>query len=776
MFQADEWIHKINALDHGHARLAAMETAIQEADREQEHYWRILFRYEYVKESIFHDDNFKAILMFPQLLQIFDEHPELEDEFCDDVMQAFKWILENIPDYYQVSLEEIDRYYEEYLQRCNRYGLSLRVYYMKKSKQLLPIDRQAAQEAYAKFHECKRDANSDCEACEINFDSTFALELGNVEEAMKIAKPLLEGTKRCAEVPHVTYGVLAKHYLYEGNFDEAQYYGKLCEQYTKLEAEFMTEIGTLMSLWSCVNVTTGWKILKSHIDHFVSCKNPAMRMAFATGAYHVLRKISEETDTVDSILLKALPVERGEDGYDITALCDYFYGVAEEQSRLLDQRNGTSYYMDQLKKPLPAYEGEMDPVAASQSSKHGYAPKTPSGLMVIPDGDTIPPMPEIEKRIQALSDAITIVNSSVENDVLYVTLRYHEDLHDFICSWMPITEELTGYPCYGMPREQALRVREAKMALIMHLDLSEHTFDSYHLLMKLAHCCLPDLIGAIDLNTSKLFPGYWVAFAGLFENAISPADLLRIHFCRKDDEDNEIWMTTIGMCCLGMKEIELIGANISNYEYYADLLHFTACMCVEQNTMPDAGAPLCTVRIGDQKMDLTWEQPDAQIREGSFAAEITRDAPSAALTVLPHVPNPETVAPAMYAPMLSGNEISYPNSQFNFLRGIYLAKETFGCFVNALEVPHHMAAVRLEFPLSNEMREECGYSMEMLWANQVHMENGKMLAVIDQTSELLPEYEKGDVVEVSPQNLTSWLIQMQPNEPPYTENEAFVFL
>ncbi len=775
MFQADSHIHKIQELEHGTARLDALDEAIRDADSAADHYWRIYFRFEYVKESVFHDDNFKAIIMFPQLLQIFDEHPELEDDTFEDIMQAFKWVLENMPDYHQISKAEIDQYYEEYERRCRRYGYSLRVYYMKKCKYALTYDQDEARALYDKFHECRRDGNSDCEACEIHFDMTVAMELGDLEEAMRIGAPLFNGTKRCAEVPHVTYGRLCRHFLYAGNLQEAEYYGKLCEKYTKGEPEFLMETGYLLELWSCIRPAYGWKILKNNIEYFVKSKNPMMRMAFARGAARLLRQIAKETDSVGSVLLAPLPVKAGEEGYAISELIDYFHGLASEQSSLLDARNGSSYYTDILNTELPdAPARDEETPDTAEGSVHGLVTKQPSGLMLIPEEGPIPTIQTLDKKFDNAPEGVEVLSHSTEGEMLFATIRFNGEVYEILATWMPVSEPLQAFPCYGMPEELFDKVRTAKHTLLLHMDLNDHVLQSYHLQMKLAWFLLPGMVGALNLHTTKLFPGYWVEFAAAFPSAVTPEDLIRLHISGCEESD-EIWMTTTGMSCLGLREMELIGANRENFGYFADLLHYNACMRIENNMLPDAGQIFGSVSIGEQNIAMTWALPETVVQEGTLASRIEREIPSAVLMVQPDDEG-DPVSPTAYAPMLLGNEIEFPNSQMNFVRRIYLAKETFGCFCNALQVPYTESAVRVEFELSPEMRQRSGYSRELLWAENVRFDNGKITAVIAETSELLPDYEEGDEITVTPDNITSWFIRPTGSDRAFTEQDAFAFL
>ena len=166
MFDANQYLEKIREMEHGSARLDTIADAIREADNASAHNWRIYFRYHFIKESIFHDDCFKAIIRFPELLQIYDEHPELQEDYEDDVMIAFKWTLENSFDFYQISKAEIEKYFEEFKKRCEKCGVSLRVYHMKRTKYLLKVDMEEAQREYKLFHRSPRhnDRFSDCQA------------------------------------------------------------------------------------------------------------------------------------------------------------------------------------------------------------------------------------------------------------------------------------------------------------------------------------------------------------------------------------------------------------------------------------------------------------------------------------------------------------------------------------------------------------------------------------------------------------------------------------
>ncbi|MDE6657485.1 MAG: hypothetical protein K2J88_02745, partial [Oscillospiraceae bacterium] len=437
----------------GEPRIKALTSAIEEADKNGDNYWRLYFRHEYMHESIFHGDNFKAIIQFPEYLKIFDEHPEFEEDMSHEMMWTFKNVLENMHEYYQISRAEIEKYFEEFKKRSQKYGESLRTYYMKKCKFYLHIDKNLAQEAYEKFHKFPRTANSDCLACEMNFDMECALELDDEKKALKIAKPILDGKRTCAEIPHVTYAELAKYYIYHGNLDEALYYANLCERLILGESVFLEQLGNLLEVYSVVNSQHGWNIFKHAISEFVNCKNPVMKLVFARGAYRVLKACAEQTEFLVNSNLKALPVPKSKNGWETKAVCDYFYQIAKDMSEKLDTRNGNRYYQDLLETEFVKQDNKLDNKNISRKPLHGIVKKENTVVIT-----ALPEMPEndniIIERIKKAEKDIEILKCDADEKEIYISAKYEDKIHEM--HLIPMTDKIDlsyMHPVYDMSDE-----------------------------------------------------------------------------------------------------------------------------------------------------------------------------------------------------------------------------------------------------------------------------------------------------------------------------------
>ena len=768
MFSAERYIREIHELEHGKARLDAMNAAITEADNENAHEWRIYFRYEYVEESIFHDDNYKAIIRFPELLAIFDEHPELEDDYYNDILQAYKWVLENMSDYYQISREEIERYYADYEKRCKKYGYSLRVSHLKKASFYKPIDRALATAEFEAYKRTPRDATSDCKACETNQEMKFQLYLGNEEEALRIAQPLFSGELRCGEVPHVTYGGLTNHYLYKGDLREAAYYGARCERLIGNEPVFLNYMAILLELYSCINPGHGWRLFKQSIENFINCRNPINRLYYATGAYRLMAVIVELSENPEdrytqSALVKLLPVPSEEKGVSLEKLRDYFYDIAKEQAGLLDKRNGTSYYTDRLHTKLSTPE-EADKAMPEKAALHGLIQKRPTMLAIsLPEGD-LPSATELAERFKA-PEGTELVSVSDEEE-LRIMLRRDGILYEGAVIHATVEEPLRARPVAGLDRETLGRMQSNPHKYILSMELGDEPLADYAMLMQIINVLFPELVCMADLLTQHAYPASWVRFAAKYPDAVTPSDLYGLYLTGSDDSD-EIWMSTVGMCTLGMRDLEVIGANHSDYAIFADMLDHIAQQCVERGILPDAGEEIGHAIVKGERQHFTWGAVEEYAKSG-ISAEMERDMPAGVLLAMKKDGN--VLPPA--ADLITDEEIQYPSSNAGFYRRLRLAKTAFPLFAEAVAKPLDWAAARVEFELDEDTADEFGYGIELLWAEVSRVENGKVYAKVAETSEALPDLKEGDEIELTADNVVAWSVQPKGWESSVSETYA----
>lgn len=749
MFDPQQRIHEINRMEHGAARLETISQAVKEADDENQHYWRLYFRYQYITESTMHGDNFKGLLCFPEYLRIFDEHPELEEDLYQDMMWAFKWVIGNLDDYYQISLDEVKNYFEEFKKRSQKYGFSLRTYYMKQVEFWEHVSPERADAAFENFNHYPRSRNSDCEACELNFKMKFYLFRNDEKQALEVIKPVLEHQKRCAEIPHVTYANLARYYFRHENFEEARYYAELCEKLISGKPEFLRETGWLLEIYSKINLNQGWNLFKYSLENFMKCLNPVMRTDFARGAWRIMQSVSQNLEFVRSPLMGILPVAPSGDGWNAQELADFFYEIAHDISRKLDQRNQNCYYQDLLNQELPEYDEEQA-FQETAKSMHGLVRKVQTAIAIFLNAKLT--QDELEQRIKNSE----IISCSRDEHACYASITGKETHLDVIINADVPVPSIDPDVIHGMEQDEIQKLIASPCCCVFASELSGTPQTAYHVIMNYLSGLFPEMNGIINLTALKAYPAAWVRFAGKYLPAVSANDLYSVYLSGSH-ETGEVWGTTIGLCACGMRELEFVQANTENFGNFAAFLDKTAAVCIENNSLSDEkqSIALCC-DDHEQEFVIRWQNPETVLKTlapESIAVSVSREVPSGILNLHEF-------------PDLS--EMAFQNSSQNFHRRIQLAKETFPIFQKALIRNFESALVRLEFEVLDD---EYDYEIELLWAEV--KPDGKT-AVLIQTSDAVPDHPEGEEIEFTQENTADWRIGFSDAEDMLTPEESYL--
>ena len=721
MFSPQQRMQELKTMTHGAVRLKAVSQAVKEADDQNQHEWRLRFRYEYIAESAILGDNLKGLLCFAEYLRIFETHSELENTMYQDMMQIFKWVISNIKEYYQISLEEVQQYFEKFKKYSQKYGFSLRTYYMKQTDFWINSNPDLADVAYANFLHYPRSENSDCEACELHFKMKILLSKKDENKALEIIRPVLEHEKKCAEIPHLTYAELAYYYFLQQNFSESVYYVSLCEPLVTGKPEFLAEIGLLLEICSRTDVSRGWKLFKYHLEYFMHCLNPVMKMQFARGAWRLMQKLSEKQEFVYSPLLGVLPVAPDGERWNIEKISDFFYEIAHDISQKLDNRNQTEYYQKIVTQNLPEYD-EQKAIQDAHASVHGLVRKTQTVIAVFLKNKITEE--QLKQRIQNTNN---VISCSHDAHGFYISLQTNENPLDIAIAVnfpAPPAENIQG-----MEQEEIQNLLASPQCCVLASELSGSPQKSYHAIMKYLSALFPDMNGIINTTARKAYPSGWVHFAGKYLSAVSPHDLYSV--CLSGSEETgKVIGTTAGLTAFGLRELGFIQANAENFGNFAAFLDSTAAVCIENNFLPDEKQDIAFCYDADgQKYSIHWKAPSGVLN----------------LHELPEL-------------------LEFETSEKNFSRQTQLAEETLPLFQKALQKPFIKALVRINVSLDRDI--------QPLWAEV--MPDGT--SILLETSEIAPEFQAGNVIEteISDETIYDWRIQPVGTDGMISPEEAYL--
>lgn len=333
-------------LDRGEARMAVMRNAIREADQQQALTWQFWFRYDYLEESIFSGDRYSALIVFPELLKLYDDHPVLmEDDGCaHSLLICFKWIVEAAPEFPQISREQIDGYFREFKKRLRQQGKSLSIYYMKRLLFYLHVDMSIASMCFYRFLDEELDDISDGRALYFDQQVQYYLAVDEEEKALKAAERIFNGELRSNSLPQATYHDFIRYYMAKGNLDEAMRYAKMTEHRVNGDPYYHDIIGTLMTLYSESDLRSAAALFNRNYPDFAESKNPWLRVQFAIGAAHLFAHIGDDPER-----LSLIRVPHRE---DVRQLGAELTQIAIEYAGAFDARNGTDDYMQMYLHPF----------------------------------------------------------------------------------------------------------------------------------------------------------------------------------------------------------------------------------------------------------------------------------------------------------------------------------------------------------------------------------------------------------------------------------------
>jgi hypothetical protein len=348
--QIRKLVHEANRLGHCPTQVNLMESAIQIADSHgdmEEGFW---LRTELISAATFAGYGEKALVAFSWCLAKYDQDPQKFPEF--QLLWTYKWICEGLPKFPQVSREQIQATLMDFADRYQRSGNSLRPFFQLKTiATVLMNDYSEAIEYERKWRETERDRSySDCRACELDWEIKFLIYIGDHEQALTKAAPIVQGSLSCAEIPHHTLAALLLPLLKLGRIDDAMEYHHKGYPMVAKNRDFLLSVGEhLFFLVATNNLVKAIGLLEKHLHWALEPVDPYSQFYFYRASYFLIKSLQDQNEsTVQLILPQSFPLYSQDGCYDIYLLVNWFSQATHDLATRFDRRNGNDYYLNQL--------------------------------------------------------------------------------------------------------------------------------------------------------------------------------------------------------------------------------------------------------------------------------------------------------------------------------------------------------------------------------------------------------------------------------------------
>ncbi|MBR4200746.1 MAG: DUF4026 domain-containing protein [Oscillospiraceae bacterium] len=605
MFDAEKFIAEYQELEHGAPRLRAIKKAIQAADEAHADEWSFRFRERCLNESTFESDDVDAMILFPEMVAIYDRNEELQadDDFFYSLMWSYKLIIENAQNFYHVPLTQIEAFMEDFRQRIEKSGRSLRTYYYMRENISEQTGNLLPAEEYGKYRDFPEDDLKDCTACEASHDVRMALLHDQPDRALELSRPIFSGELHCGEVPETTYAAWIEYDIRKSDFGDARKLAKRLYPMVRHRMDMLREVGILLHLYGIIDRQIGVTVFRHELRNFLSCRNHWMRYHFAAGAYRLFAHMKNEE--IGLILPQEFPLWNQDHRYLPEKVRDYFYEIAKETSEKLDARNGNTALTDALNAADPEYDGRTVDLI------HGAAEQTVSVLGAV--CTALPDTLTVESVRQTLENdgrfRVGLAKADAEQGILGFQIAEGgtEEIYQImlVCQPVPPVEEFR--PANPIADDVFEKAKNAEGVVMCIMPFEEKQPDlALHFQLKMLNLICPDAVTYLDFSRRKLLPAGWVTLAA--QSNVPPlVDYLYNLQIRGTQDSDSLWITTQGLRCCGMRELEILDANKQNYARFCDMLCYAAERFLIRNELSDANAPFSLVQKQDRSsLVCTW--------------------------------------------------------------------------------------------------------------------------------------------------------------------------
>jgi hypothetical protein len=192
----------------------------------------------------------------------------------------------------------------------------------------------------------EEDGSEDCAACELSAEVDFLVDIGEVDEALKKARPLFAGKLRCEEVPNTTFSFLLPTLARRGQLALAKKVQAASIRQMRESRKFLGYLGQHLQYFALIGEwTKGIKLLESRLAWALEVRNNQDQFLFYLGARLLLARLARSGHATTKMLLPETFEHVRPDGqYEAQKLADQFYGMAKDLAGRFDRRNGNDRY------------------------------------------------------------------------------------------------------------------------------------------------------------------------------------------------------------------------------------------------------------------------------------------------------------------------------------------------------------------------------------------------------------------------------------------------
>lgn len=330
--------------DEGDEQISLSEQAVRLADLggdlEIQYYAREVF----VRACIVGGAPEKALVAFAWLLAQFDNNPGRFNQWA--ILWKYKWINSVVCEFPQVPKSRIYAMLDDLERRSLKAGYGLRaVNNLRYRAERFWDNKEQAGAYFRKLTELSSDDLNDCAACEINERVGFAIYCGNDEQALNLAVPILNDSKKCGSVPHRTYANLLLPLIRLGRPDDALRLHLKGYRLIRNNKVFLAKIADhMICLALTENLREAVVLFENHYRWTDQSRDAFGCFQFFRASWLLFEVMAERQESIVLNMPHSAPLYVAGGDYDLVRLATWFKQAAEALAGRFDERNETDFF------------------------------------------------------------------------------------------------------------------------------------------------------------------------------------------------------------------------------------------------------------------------------------------------------------------------------------------------------------------------------------------------------------------------------------------------
>ncbi len=344
--QVQELWERADGMEPGEGKVRLLEEAVRLTDAHADMDLGYMLRDSLIDAATFGGFPDKALVAFAWCRGQQKKDPKRFDP--EGMFWKQKWVVGRIKEFPHITRKQIADALDDVEQCFMKVDAGQRAVLKMRYQAARDMgDEAEADRLWAAWLEAPRDHLTDCRVCELDDELDRHVDKGEWKQALRKARPILEGRQACAEIPHLTCGTLLYPLFKLSELEQARDLHRRGYAMVAKNREFLATVGEHLEFLSLTdNLSRGLTLLEKHLGWALDHPSFRDRFAFYASAAFLLERVQAEgsRNVVSLRLTKSFPGYRADGGYEVKALHGWVHGQARDIAGRFDARNGTDRF------------------------------------------------------------------------------------------------------------------------------------------------------------------------------------------------------------------------------------------------------------------------------------------------------------------------------------------------------------------------------------------------------------------------------------------------